>query len=185
MRLLSHTRGGRIRTTTIRTAERYVVAGADEARRLGCGFVGTEHVLLAIVRGRTGRGASAVARLGLDPAEVESTLGRRLTPGPTRAKIDPEALATLGIDLATVRSRLEELFGVGALERTQSSCLGISPRLKLALAGALDHARDRPLDDEHVLLGMLDVLDSAGARTLTDLGVSADAARAALFEPRP
>jgi hypothetical protein len=50
-----------------------------------------------------------------------------------------------------VRARLEETFGAGALERTQS-CLGICPRLKLALAYALDFAAERPLGDEHVLL---------------------------------
>jgi ATP-dependent Clp protease ATP-binding subunit ClpA len=183
VRLLSRGRGAG--TQPLQLAERYLVAGTDEARRLGCGFVGTEHVLLAIVRGRIDEHGAAVARLGLDPAEVESTLTRRLTRGPIQTKIDPEALATLGIDLATVRSRLEEVFGAGALERTETSCLGISPRLKLALARALDHAAGRPPGDEHVLLGILDVPHSAAARTLADLGVSADAARAVLLEHRP
>ena len=33
---------------------------------------------------------------------------------------DPEALATIGIDLDEVRRRIEEAFGPGALERTRA-----------------------------------------------------------------
>ena len=63
MRLLARARGGGPRTKTIRPAERYLAAGADEARRLGCGFVGTEHVLLALVRDRTSGGAALLSFL--------------------------------------------------------------------------------------------------------------------------
>ena len=84
-----------------------------------------------------------LARLGVDPAAVEAALAPWLAPGPARAKIDPEALASLGIDFEAVRARIEGTFGPGALERTSASCLGIAPRLKLALAHALDHAGAR------------------------------------------
>lgn len=96
---------------------------------------------------------------------------------PTKAhpeNIDPQALAALGMDLEAVRDRLEETFGPGALERSRSSCLGICPRLKLALARALDEAAGRPLDDAHVLLGILGVPDSVAARVLAGLDVSAE-----------
>ena len=174
MRLLSREHGGRPRAKTIRPAERYLTAGADEARRLGCGFVGTEHVLLALVRAGGGSVARALARMGVDRAAVESALAPWLAPGPARAKIDPDALASLGIDFEAVRARIEGTFGPGALERTSASCLGIAPRLKLALAYALDFAGDSPLRDEHVLLGMLRVPDSVAARALAGLGVSTD-----------
>ena len=180
MRLLSRGRGRRPRTTTIRPAERYLTAGADEARRLGCSFVGTEHVLLALVRDQTGGIARLLARLGIDRAVIESALAPWLTPGPAGAKIDPEALASLGIDFEVVRARIERTFGPGALERTSASCLGIAPRLKLALAYALDYAGGSPLKDEHVLLGMLSVPDSVAARVLVGLGVSVESARATL-----
>jgi len=86
----------------------------------------------------------------------------------------------LGVDFETVRERQEQTFGRGALERTRSGCLGICPRLKLALAYALDQAADAPLGDEHVLLGMLSVPDSVAARVLAELGVTLDDARARL-----
>jgi len=181
MRLLSRGRSRRPRAKTIRPAERYLTLGAEEARRLGCNFVGTEHVLHVLLHDRAGAIASVLARLAVDPAAVESSLASSWPAAdPTRAKIDPEALATLGIDLEVVRTQLEQTFGRGALERTRASCLGIAPQLKLALAHALDYAGDQPLGDEHVLLGMLSVPDSAAARVLARFGVSVDDAQATL-----
>jgi ATP-dependent Clp protease ATP-binding subunit ClpA len=178
MRLLTRKQGARPRAKTIRPAERYLTAGAEQARRLGCSFVGTEHVLLALTNDRASGGAALLRRLGAHPPSVESALAAWLGPSSERAKIDPDALASLGIDFDAVRARIEGTFGPGALEHASASCLGIAPRLKLALAFALDHAGDSPLRDEHVLLGILSVPDSVGARALANLGISADDVRA-------
>jgi ATP-dependent Clp protease ATP-binding subunit ClpA len=184
MRLLTRRQGARPRAKTIRPAERYLTAGAAEARRLGCSFVGTEHVLLSLAHDRASRSAVLLERLGADPAAVESALAPWLGASSDRAKIDPDALASLGIDFDAVRARLEGTFGPGALEHASASCLGIAPRLKLALAHALDHAGESPLRDEHVLLGILSVPDSVGARALTDLGISPERVRA-ILPPEP
>ena len=185
MRLLTRRQGARPRAKTIRLAERYLTAGAEEARQLGCSFVGTEHVLLALVHDRARGGVALLGRLGVDPPSVESALAPWLGPSSVRAKIDPDALASLGIDFDAVRARIEGTFGPGALERASASCLGIAPRLKLALAYALDHATGSPLRDEYVLLGILSVPDSVGARALTNLGITAERVRAVLPpEPR-
>jgi ATP-dependent Clp protease ATP-binding subunit ClpC len=168
------------RAKTIRPAESYLAAGAEEARRLGHGYVGTEHILSVLVRNPEGGATRLFARLGVGSAAVEQALACWLPDRSPTAKIDPEALATLGIDFDSVRERLDERFGAGALERTRSGCLGICPRLKLALAYALDAAGYRPLGDEHVLLGMLSVPDSVAARTLSSLGISAEAVHATL-----
>jgi ATP-dependent Clp protease ATP-binding subunit ClpA len=180
MRLLTRKRGAGPRAKTIRPAERYLTAGVEEARGLGCSFVGTEHVLLALARDRASGGAALLGRLGAASASVELALSPWLGPSSERAKIDPEALASLGIDFDAVRARVEVTFGPGALERASASCLGIASRLKLALADALDHAGDSPLRDEHVLLGILSIPDSAAARALADLGISASDVRAVL-----
>lgn len=160
------------RTKTTRPAEPYLLAGTEEARRLGHGYVGTEHVLTVLVRRPDGAATRHLARLGVTAEAVEAGLACWLggtTPAP---KIDPRALAELGIDFDAVRARLEDTFGAGALERTGSGCLGICPRLKRALAYAVDLAGDEPLGDEHVLLGMLRVPDSVAARVLGRLGVT-------------
>jgi ATP-dependent Clp protease ATP-binding subunit ClpA len=178
MKLLTRKRRARPRGKTIRRAERYLTVGAEQARQLGCSFVGTEHVLLALVQDQERGGAALLGRLGADPPSVELALAPWLGPSSERAKIDPDALASLGIDFDAVRARIEGTFGPGALERASASCLGIAPRLKLALAYALDHASDSPLSDEHVLLGILSVPDSVGARALANLGISEDDVRA-------
>ncbi|MGH3025489.1 MAG: Clp protease N-terminal domain-containing protein, partial [Gaiellaceae bacterium] len=160
-----------------RPAERYLSAGADEARHLRSSFIGTEHVLLALLQSETRSIRLLLARFGVDSVAVEGALACWL-PGPGGSKIDAEALATLGIDFDAVRAQLEQTFGPGALERSRASCLGIAPRLKLALAYALDDAADRPLRDDHVLAGLLTVRESAAARALATLGVSLESVRA-------
>jgi ATP-dependent Clp protease ATP-binding subunit ClpA len=132
-------------------------------------------------RPRPGRRPTRLlAQLGVPAAAVEHRLRCWLEDTSPVAKIDPQALATLGIDLDSVRERLEQTFGPGALERTRSACLGICLRLKLALAHTLDHASDPPLGDEHVLLGMLTVSDSVAARLLAEFGVTLETAQAAV-----
>jgi ATP-dependent Clp protease ATP-binding subunit ClpA len=170
-------RRSRPRATTLRPAEPYLFAGAEEARRLGHNFVGTEHLLLMLVRERDGA-TRILQQLDVSPQAVEEALAWRL--GTSTPKIDPEALAALGIDLEAVRERLAETFGPGALEQTCAGCLGICPRLKMALAYALDHADGQPLADEHILLGMLSVPDSVAARVLAEFDVSLEAAAAAV-----
>jgi hypothetical protein len=89
-------------------------------------------------------------------------------------------LCTIAGGTNAVRDRLKQSFGLGALERTHAACLGICPRLKLALAHALDRAGTNPLKEAHVLLGILDVPESVAARVLQGLGVTLEAGEAAL-----
>jgi ATP-dependent Clp protease ATP-binding subunit ClpA len=165
-------RGRRPRAKTIRPAEGYLFAGSEEARRLSHNYVGTEHVLSALVRVSDGGATRLLAQLGVTAEAIQGALAYRPEAAAPAAKIDPQALAMLGIDFKAVRGRLEATFGPGALERTRAGCIAICPRLKIALAYALDHASDRPLGDQDVLLGMLSVPDSVAARVLTGLGVT-------------
>jgi ATP-dependent Clp protease ATP-binding subunit ClpA len=178
MRLLQRRRMPR--SKAIRPAERYLAAGAAEARRLGHNYIGTEHILDMLIRNRESAATRVLAQLGVNANAVEAALAGWLPSRRHSSKIDPHALAELGIDFDAVRERLEQTFGPGALERPASSCLGICPRLKLALAYALDHAAGRPLDDEHVLLGMLSVPESVAGRVLGAFGVTLETAQRAL-----
>ena len=181
MKLLRRT--PRPRTRLDRAGEWYVAAGAEEARPLGHSYVGTEHVLLALSRNPYSGATRVLGRLGVTHAGIEGSKGLAQLWAP---KIDPVALATLGIDLEAVRERLEETFGPRALEQTQAGMVDpaamviqcVMPRLKQALENAVERAGERPLRDEHVLLGMLSVTDSIAARVLAELGVTLAAAEA-------
>lgn len=168
------------RAATIRPAERYLAAGAQRGRRLGHSYIGTEHILSGLVCNPDSPAVRVLGRLDVSAEAVDAALASWLPNSTRSAKIGPQALAELGIDFAAVRERLEQTFGPGALERTRSACLGICPRLKLALAYALDYGAGGPLGDEHVLLGMLSVPDSVAARVLGEFGVTLETAQAVL-----
>jgi ATP-dependent Clp protease ATP-binding subunit ClpA len=162
-----------------RPAERYVAAGAEEARRLGHRYVGTEHVLLALTREPESDVARVLGRFGVAHEHINSVfLARVWAP-----MLDAEALAALGIDLDAVRERLEETHGRGALDEARlgmrdapdAGIQCIAPRLKQALEDAVERAGDRPVRDGDVLLGMLNVSHSVAARALAELGVSREA----------
>ena len=94
------------------SARAAVVGAQIEARALGHGWIGTEHLLLAVVRDPDRPVARQLAGLGLTHdrlhAEVVTTLGGHHDDG--------SALRDLGIDLDAVRARVEEQFGPGALD---------------------------------------------------------------------
>ncbi|MBV9337629.1 MAG: hypothetical protein JO243_17225 [Solirubrobacterales bacterium] len=101
---------------------RAVVIAQQEAHRLGHQSVGTEHLLLGVALQGEQCVALMLSQRGLTPRRIRSEIGRMigrdfaerpgLAPG-----IDAGALATLGIDLDTVRERVEATFGPGALAR--------------------------------------------------------------------
>jgi ATP-dependent Clp protease ATP-binding subunit ClpA len=101
------------------SARQVVVQAQAQARRLGHGFVGCEHLLLALVS--LDEPAAAVLRdHGLTPERTRAEVISLVGPGRTvslLAGLDREALASIGIDLDAVRSRIEATFGPDALAR--------------------------------------------------------------------
>ena len=85
----------RPRAKTIRPAERYLLAGTDQARRLGHNYVGTEHVLSVLVRDPDGAATRLLAELGVTTDAVERALACWLGESTAAATIDPSALAAL------------------------------------------------------------------------------------------
>jgi hypothetical protein len=99
---------------------RHVVAQAQEdARGLGHGYIGCEHLLLAAAA--AGEPASAVLRdQGVTPDRVKAEILRAAGRGQPTAPVgglDADALASIGIDLDVVRARIEAAFGPDALAR--------------------------------------------------------------------
>jgi hypothetical protein len=65
------------------SAKRAIALGVDEARRARCGFVGTEHLLLGLVREGEGIAATVLTDLtGADLARLRRTVAGVLADGP-------------------------------------------------------------------------------------------------------
>jgi ATP-dependent Clp protease ATP-binding subunit ClpA len=162
---------------------REVVATAErEARELGHGRLGSEHLLLGVaVAG--GPAGAALAASGATAARLRGLL----------AEAAPaEALEAIGIDLGEVRRRAEAAFGPGALERGRARRRGMgSPRftpparvaLELALREAI-HLGDDHIGTEHILLGLLRAGDPAAIAPLERAGADPARVRAALLDAR-
>lgn len=127
-------------------AVRMVALAREEARHFGHSYVGTEHLLLALLREDGGMAATVLAGSGLDPdrvrASIEGIVGRdEGDQGPLEEPITPRAKQVL--------------------------------RLARREAPRLDHDHVGP---EHLLLGLIrDAEEGEGlgvaARVLEDLGV--------------
>ncbi|MFN2556810.1 MAG: Clp protease N-terminal domain-containing protein [Nitriliruptorales bacterium] len=191
-------------------AARHAVRLAQqEARALGHGYLGTEHLLLGLLAEGTGVAARVLAELGVDPETMRSRVVEIIGRGPP-TKPDREALRSIGIDIDLVRSKIEEAFGPGALERTwpaksdrrgsrlgrligrrtcrQSQAPGyvpFTPRAKKVLELSLREARQlghNYLGTEHVLLGLLAEGEGVAATLLEGSGVDFSLARDKVLE---
>jgi ATP-dependent Clp protease ATP-binding subunit ClpA len=181
---------------------RTVVVGAQqEARSLGHGWIGTEHLLLSVLADASSDTATALGRLGLDHETVRERLVSELGSGVG----DDEALRDLGIDLAEVRRRVEERFGPGALadrpdgrrgwwpagrRKRRQRCDGptghipFDPQAKKALELALREAlaaHDRDIRSTHLVLGLMRQPGMA-TRLVTALGVEPGDVRKAVLD---
>jgi ATP-dependent Clp protease ATP-binding subunit ClpA len=166
-------------------ARTVVVDAQEEARRIGDGWIGSEHLLIAVAAAPQGPAAEALRAAGVAPAALRGAIAE-LHGG---AQLDADALATIGIDLDEVRRRVEDAFGPGALERRRACRTGRLPftkRAKRALSRALQAAisrGDRHIGAEHILLGVLDDPESLAVRALARLGVPAERIREELSVP--
>jgi ATP-dependent Clp protease ATP-binding subunit ClpA len=169
---------------------RSVVTGAQRhAAALHHGWIGTEHLLLGLFEDPDGRAARLLAgwdvRAEWVTGEIERIIGRG------EPDLDADALATLGIDLDTVRERVERTFGAGALSGRRRRRCGVLPRgalpftrrakkvLELSLREAIAMG-DHFIGGEHVLLGIAREGEGVGAMILRSRGVDRAAVRAAL-----
>ena len=165
-------------------ARQAVVLAGEEAARFHHGWVGTEHLLLGVLCSG-GAPARLLADFGVDAAGVRDEVIRIVGRG--EDDIDPDALATLGIDLDAVRERVENAFGPGALNRRRGCRRGLlsphipfTPRAKKALELTLREGialGDRELRGEHLILGLLREGDGVAARMLFASGVTLEAVR--------
>lgn len=172
---------------------RDVVVGAQvEARQLGHCWIGTEHLLLAMLRQSDSLATQALADAGVRHESARRVLLRVLE-GPDA--LDRDALTSIGIDLDAVRRRVEEVFGPGALDdsfdrpgagrfgrgrlpwrragRRSGGHVPFTEKAKKALELSLREAlrlRHNEIGAEHLLLGVLREGTGLGLKVMTELG---------------
>ncbi len=170
----------------------------DEAASLSHRYIGTEHLLLAMLHEETGVAYTVLTEVGVTHERI-SAATKAAVGTEAFGDADAEALQAIGIDLPTVRAKIEEVFGPGALEppgpeaprrgllrRRRQQPAGstdrhpFSPRSKKVLELSLREALrlgHNYIGSEHVLLGLLREGEGPAVRFLTEAGVSLDALR--------
>jgi ATP-dependent Clp protease ATP-binding subunit ClpA len=162
-----------------REARGAVIAAQQVARATTSRTIDTRHVLVALAEG-SGPAATALRKTGVDVDRFTTALRSELT----TAGLDPEALASVGIDLAAVRERTDAVFGPGALDRAGHSPGHIPftrdarKALELALRETL-RLKQKTIDGRHLLLGILRA-DCPGRDALTEQGIDLDELRRVL-----
>jgi predicted dehydrogenase len=122
----------------------------EEARRLHHYFVGTEHLLLGLLRLGQGKAADVLERRGLTLEIISQAIQKQVGPGPQQA--------ILGQIPITPRTRKVLTLAAREASTQQRSYVGT----------------------EHILLGLLMDGDGIAARVLCDLGLNLEGARDAI-----
>src|ERR1700710_861464 len=121
----------------------------EEAARLHHEYVGTEHILLVLIREGEGVAAAVLQNLSVDLDEIQQKIEETVKKG--------KAAQTTGPDLPYT-SRAKKVL-----------------ELAMSEARELNHSY---VGTEHLLLGLLREEKGIAAQVLTDAGVNLDAARA-------
>jgi ATP-dependent Clp protease ATP-binding subunit ClpA len=186
------------------SARDVVVGATSEAKEMRQPYVGTEHLLLAMLADPAGPVAVALHDTGVDHARVRADVERLTTAArPAASAADTEAedavaLKAIGIDLDAVRRAIEQNFGPGALDMARDEPpkrrgllrrpmgSGRSPftdRSKKVLELSLREAvrlRHNAITSEHLMLGLLREGNGLAAQILAEAGVDVDRLRADL-----
>jgi ATP-dependent Clp protease ATP-binding subunit ClpA len=141
-----------------------------EALQLHHNYIGTEHILLGVIREGDGVGAKVLREHSADLAPVRMAVLDLLVPG---------------VPAAGARGRrwLRRFAAAGsgeASEPEEQSELRTTPAADISLSEAARLAGSQPVGSHHLLLAALGDPDTAAARALAALGVDLDQAREAL-----
>jgi ATP-dependent Clp protease ATP-binding subunit ClpA len=181
-------------------AREVLVRAQAEAHRLHHGWLGCEHLLLALTTDR-GQARHTLDAHGVTHSSVDRAIGRLIGRGVT----DADALASIGIDLGEVRARVDEVFGPGALDgvvitkrrwrlsRRSKGCgapwsarlipagqLPFTPRAKRCLQIAADTAGPDLVDVGHLAIAVTSTTDTLAGEILQHLDIDLPELRAQL-----
>ena len=142
-------------------AKRVIDLAYDEARNLNNNYIGTEHLLLALIREADGLAGRVLAKLGV---------------GLEAARLDVMALQDL--DPNRWQPRTVE----GPVERVGMQMTEAARRVPARAVEAAQSLGEGQISSEHILIGLIDEPDSAASRILHALGIDPAAIRADVEE---
>jgi hypothetical protein len=117
----------------------------EEARMLGHSYVGTEHLLLGLLREQDGVAGQVLKNLGLKLESVRNEIKGLLGEGR-----DTQVLTDVTVDVRTARERIKGIVGTGDETEDEPSD---SPRTSYEVASALaERFRDHPLVQHYQVL---------------------------------
>ena len=134
-------------------AKKVIELAAEAARRLDHNYIGTEHLLLGLLREGEGIGAAVLESLGVDLAELRSALEVFASPEGSSREEEPSRPA----------------------ERAAAAEVRLTPRAIKALELAAEEARrfgHSQIGTGHLLIGLVREGEGIGARILQGLGVN-------------
>ena len=134
-------------------ARKVIMYGKQEAQRLGHNFLGTEHILLGLVKEGTGVAANVLKALGVDLKRIRAEVERLV-------QSDPAS------------SEAQQVKPTGEPRYT--------PRAKRVLELSMDEARglgQSYIGTEHLLLGLLREGQGVAAQVLLNLGLKLETVR--------
>jgi ATP-dependent Clp protease ATP-binding subunit ClpC len=142
-------------------AKKVLELALRESLHLRHNFIGTEHILLGLLREGDGVGAQIIRQHCSDLSEVRAAvldLASTMPAEPSRG-------------LRWLRDRVETITGRGP-ERSQSVQIRTTPAADISLTQAARLAGSQPVGSHHLLLAALADPDSAASRALTAFGVT-------------
>jgi ATP-dependent Clp protease ATP-binding subunit ClpA len=162
-----------------------VVRAREEAKRLDHHYIGTEHLLLALLDDQSGRTATVLRRRGLTAAGVRDAIGRHTKASEVLGAADADALRSIGIDLDAVRAKVEATFGPDALRPPTPVRRGLfrkgfdtdrltrraAKTLELALRYAI-HQGSKVITTDHLLLGILREGEGLAVKIMVAAGIN-------------
>jgi ATP-dependent Clp protease ATP-binding subunit ClpC len=150
-------------------AKKVLELALREALRLNHNFIGTEHILLGLIREGDGVGAQIMKQHCSDLSEVRAAVLDLVSTMP----------AEPARGLRWLRDRVETITGKGP-ERSQPVQIRTTPAADISLTQAARLAGSQPVGSHHLLLAALADPESAASRALSEFGVTLEPLKDAL-----
>lgn len=164
-------------------AKLVIELAVDEARRLNHHYIGTEHLLLGLVREGEGIAAGVLESLGVNLEKVRTQIIQILSrSGYTAPKVDEDTIVLTDEEVAHVQDEDDLTHAPAREESEEKNIPGVfTPRARRVLDAAYEEANQRQqkfVGTELLLLGLVREEKGPASLLFQKLGVEREAIRA-------